>query len=310
MDMDEMIIAVYCTVDDAMKQLIPQLPKGRVRERGPATTLCDSEVLTMEVVGSFWGLHQDSALFTHFKRHHAALFPALLRVHRTGFARQAANLWKIKEKLWQHLLLQVPRHAHLSFIDSVPLPVCRFARATFCSRFRCADVQGVQASYGYDHVARQTFWGLRLHFHVVWPGVVRRIVITPAHVSDVAAAPELLAGAAGIVIGDRNYHAPALQDELEQVAPQAAPQARLLTPPKKKRPDEDKRRSKLLSHLRYRIETVFGQWCQRFKLKDVQARDTWHLANRLLRVVLCHTLCVLLNWQHDLRPLQFAKLLH
>jgi hypothetical protein len=31
-----------------------------------------------------------------------------LRVHRTTFARQSANLWKAKELLWQRLLAETP----------------------------------------------------------------------------------------------------------------------------------------------------------------------------------------------------------
>lgn len=300
-----MIIAVYCRVDDAVKQLLPQLPQGRLRQSGPRPVLSESEVLTIEVMGLFLGHAGDKATFDLFRRHHRALFPALSQVHRTTYIRQSANLWRLKEQVWQHLVNQMPHHPHLHFLDSIPLPVCRFARATFCRRFECEDAFGLQATYGYDHVARQTFYGFRLHLQVSFPGVVRRIVLTPAHVADVAATPDLMTGVEGVVIGDRNYHSPALQEELKT----SAPKARLLTPPKKKTPQEDKSRSALLSRLRYRIETVLSQWCGRLQLKAVHARDTWHLSNRLLRAVLCHTLCILLAHQHGFKPLQFAKLL-
>lgn len=305
MNLDEMIIAVYCTIDDEMKQLLPQLPKSRVRQSGPAPLLSDSEVLTIEVMGLFLGHAHDKATFDYFRRHHPVLFPALAGVHRTTYTRQSANLWRVKEKVWQALVKALPQHAALHFLESVPLPVCGFARATFCRRFDREDVAGLKAAYGYDHVARQTFYGFRLHLQVSFPGVVRRLVLTPAHVADVAASPDLLQNVQGIVIGDRNYHSPALQQNLKTLAPRA----RLLTPPKKKTAQEDKSRSAFLSRLRYRIETVIGQWCQRLQLKAVHARDTWHLTNRLLRAVLCHTLCITLAHRNGLQPLQFAKLL-
>jgi hypothetical protein len=62
-----------------------------LRERGPDPTLADSEVLTMEVVGEYLGLIQDSAQFAYFRRHYAHFFPALARLHRTTFVRQAAR---------------------------------------------------------------------------------------------------------------------------------------------------------------------------------------------------------------------------
>jgi hypothetical protein len=63
----------------------------RLRERGPEPTLADSEVLTMEVVGEYLGLIQDSSQFAYFRQHYAHFFPALARLHRTTFVRQAAR---------------------------------------------------------------------------------------------------------------------------------------------------------------------------------------------------------------------------
>ncbi len=200
MNLDEMIIAVYCTVDDAVKQLLPQLPQGRLRQSGPPPLLSESEVLTIEVMGLFLGHAQDTATFDLFRRQHHTLFPVLPQVHRTTYTRQSANLWRLKEQVWQHLVNQLPHHAHLHFLDSVPLPVCRFARASFCRRFKCQEATGLQASYGFDHVARQTFYGFRLHLQVSFPGVVRRLVITPAHVADVAATPDLMQDVEGVVV--------------------------------------------------------------------------------------------------------------
>src|SRR3712207_6647679 len=86
MDLSTFIVALFCLIDDRLKDL------GRLRERGPAPTLCDAEVLTIEVVGEFLGLDEDTELFAYFRRHYVHFFPNLLRVHRTTFTRQAANL--------------------------------------------------------------------------------------------------------------------------------------------------------------------------------------------------------------------------
>src|SRR5918998_4275146 len=104
MDLSTFIVSVFCLIDDRIADL------GRLRARGPAPTLCDSEVLTIEVVGEFLGLDEDTELFAYFRRHYAHFFPNLLRVHRTTFARQAANLWKVKELLWHKLLSLTPHH--------------------------------------------------------------------------------------------------------------------------------------------------------------------------------------------------------
>src|SRR5919206_2787423 len=64
MDLSTFIVAVFCLIDDRLKDL------GRLRERGPAPTLCDAEALTIEVVGEFLGLDEDTELFAYFRRHY------------------------------------------------------------------------------------------------------------------------------------------------------------------------------------------------------------------------------------------------
>src|ERR1051325_10567279 len=51
----DFLLLVFCLVDDELQAL----HLGRLRTRGPQPTLSDSEVLTMEIVGEFWGLDQD-----------------------------------------------------------------------------------------------------------------------------------------------------------------------------------------------------------------------------------------------------------
>jgi hypothetical protein len=65
MNLDDFILTCFCLIDE----LAPSVTKGkRLRERGPMPTLSDSEVVTMEVVGTYLGLAQDKALFDDFRR--------------------------------------------------------------------------------------------------------------------------------------------------------------------------------------------------------------------------------------------------
>ena len=268
-----------------------------LRQRGPQPALRDSEVLTLEAVGAFLGLAEDKALLAYFQTHYAHFFPALRSLCRTSFTRQAANLWKVKEGLWQHLVAQVPHDPRFTLVDSFALPVCRFARAPRCRRLR------EHAAFGHDPVARQTFWGLRVHALVAWPGVIVRLALAPADRSELEALQDMAGGLTGVVLGDRNYWSPKKASVL-------APQGVCLQAPYKSRKREPRPRlSALTSRLRYRIDTVFGQLCERFAVKRVWARDAWHLVSRLTRVALSHTLMVLINRSLGNEPLQFEHLL-
>ena len=127
-----------------------------------------------------------------------------MRLHRTTFARQAADLWALKERLWRVLLDRVAYDPSLSIVDSAPVPVCRFGRAWACSRFRG------EAAYGYDAASKATIYGFRGHMRVCWPGVVTARQMAAANVHDLDLVPELVEGAPGQVLGDRNYWDPKL----------------------------------------------------------------------------------------------------
>ncbi len=84
----------------------------------------------------------------------------------------------------------------------------------------------------------------------------------------------------------------------------------LLAPYSSKKGDPAPKESAPLSRLlRYRTDAVFSQLVGRYSVKRAWARDLWHLASRLLRKVLSHTVGFLLNHLLGNRPLQLAKLL-
>ena len=198
--------------------------------------------------------------------------------------------------MWQRLLSQIGCEPWLQLVDSFPLPVCQFARAT------AAGVSEARRPLATTCCLRQTFYCFRVHVLVAWLGVIVRFSLAPANVHETAVVPELVDGRQGVVVGNRNYWSPLLR---ERLAPQGL---QLQAPFKKARQDPWTRRSALLSHFRYRIDTVFGQLMDRYLIKRVRARDLWHLGHRLLRKVLSHTIAFLLNQGRDHPPLQLSKL--
>lgn len=83
---------IFCRIHDALNDCFAdQAGALKLRRRGPAPALDDREVLTMEAVGSFLGLAEDTAPFAHFRCRGLDLLPALGHVSRTRFSRQAAN---------------------------------------------------------------------------------------------------------------------------------------------------------------------------------------------------------------------------
>lgn len=289
MDISTFLIIVYCLVDDSLKGC-------RLRKRGPQPRLSDSEVITMEIVGEFLGIDTDKDLYNFFRWHYRDWFPAIRRIHRTTFTRQAANLWKVKEWIWQQLLREMSFDRQISLVDSFPMPVCRFARAYRCRRLR------EQAAYGYDEVARQTFYGLRAHLRVCWPGVIVDTRLVAANIHELTVAEDLFEKVHGWALGDRNYWSPELAEKSR------SQELTWLTPYKSAKREKQPLPTWVM-HKRYRIETLIGQLVERFNAKKVWARDAWHLLSRWIRKVLSHTMAVFLCLEFGYSPLQFASLL-
>ena len=245
----------------------------RLRSRGPNPTLADSEVVTLELVGEFWGLADDQALDRYFRRYHAAEFPALSRVHRPSFVRQAAKLCGVKRRIQRRPAERLSRPEEPWLVDSLPLPVCCFARACTCRRF--AGLAG----WGYDPVAVKPFSGFRRHVRTSPDGVIQAYQLAAADAAETEVIWDVAPAPLGVGLGDRNDGSPARQAEFQAAG------GRRLAPFKTARHDPDPRRSNWLLRMRRRIEYSSGQLVERFRCRRLRVKDLGHLEHRLVRKI-------------------------
>lgn len=192
MTFDDYLLHLFYLFDTELEAL--NLTPRALRLRGPAPALCDSEVLTIEAAGEFLGIATDAGLYEHFRRYHSGAFPALPRVTRTTFLRQAANLWAVKRLLHERLLRRLPAAAAadpLSIVDSFALHVCRFTRARKCRLFKG------RAAYGFDAAEHHHFYGFRVHLRCSCQGAVLAVELAPGNVADLPMVHELAPPACG-----------------------------------------------------------------------------------------------------------------
>jgi len=125
MERDIFIISVYCLVVEIMQKIENSY---KFRSKGFAPKLTDAEVITIEICGEFFKLHEDTEIYHYFRRHYLDYFPNL--PDRTTFVRQSANLWQAK-LICQRILVLASGAAGdaVQSIDTLPLPVCTYRAA-------------------------------------------------------------------------------------------------------------------------------------------------------------------------------------
>ena len=296
MSLEEFITWVYCWVDDQLQKL---LKDKRLRARGFAPGLSDAEVIAMELIGEFQGYDTDQGIWKYFRTHWRSWFPRL--GSRSQFAKQAANLWAVKQQLHVRLMEQLgARRDPVHVVDGFPLPVSHFRRAQRCRRFE------EQADYGYCASKAEHYYGFKGHVLLDLHGSIAGFTLTAAQASEREAVWELTESIeGGLMLGDKGYLGAFFQSELWDFR-----QIGLETPCRGNMVDSLPRSwRRQLNALRRRVETTIGQLVERFHIERTWARSLWSLTNRLTRKLFAHSLGVLANRQLLQEPLQLEKVI-
>jgi len=292
--LEDFIITVFCWIADIYAQLVDP---AQFRRRGFAPSLSDEEVITMEIIGEFLGIDADKGICRYFKSHWNEWFPSL--GSRQNFAKQAASLWNVKQRIQQQIVVQLyATEDKLHIADGFPVPVCHFKRASFSKTFKGS------ASYGFCASKGETYYGFKGNVMISSEGIITDITLSAANVDERASLWDIVRNISGIVFADKGLNGVDLQRELK-----IHEDINLQTPVRKNRPDtRGKDAQTWLISTRRLVETVIGQLTEQFNIQKVRARSLWHLTNRITRKVLSHTMAVMINKSLGNPPLQFEKL--
>lgn len=293
MSREDFIIHVFCLVEKYYSEIV----KHPLRRRGPSSMLFDTEVITMEVVGEFLGMHEDKAIWDYFKSHWLNWFPKIGT--RKTFVKQAANLWRVKELLQQVIakdLLAFDDDIHL--FDGFPLPVCHFKRAGFSRNFRG------DAAYGYCAAKDERYYGFKGHLVISLSGVATEYTVTSANVDERDVLPELTDSIRGLLIADKGLIRPSLGLELQKKGVNL--QTPLRSNMKDDRPNEF---IKKIVAVRRLVETTISQLTERFAIAAIRAKTLLHFLRRFTRKILAHTIAFAINKKiNPDNPMQFENL--
>lgn len=294
MPLEDYIISVFCIVDDSLKQSSGELI---LRQRGFPPKLTDAEVITMEIVGEFLQIDTDVGIWRYFREHWLAWFPQL--GSRANFAKQAANLWHVKQKMQLYLSDDLQATIDpIHFSDGFPIPVCHFKRAYFSQLFKG------EATYGHCASKDETYYGFKGNLVISSSGIITGITVTQAHIDERESLYDIVDNIGAVLIADKGLIGEYYQEQFRQETG-----VNLQTPTRNNMNDSrGKDCNRWLTSTRRLVETVIGQLTERFHIEKVRARDLWHLTSRIARKVLAHTVSAAINKKIGNPILQFEHL--
>jgi hypothetical protein len=270
-----------------------------LRQKGFPPKLTDAEVITIEICGEFFKLHEDTEIYHYFKRHYLDYFPNL--PDRTTFVRQSANLWQAK-LLCQRILIAAAGAASdaVQSIDTVPLPVCTYTRGGRRDK-RFATL----ADYGHCAAKKMDYYGFKLGLRICRAGMITHFPLLSARAHDVNHLGTLIEGFSGTVPADKGF-----LDEYQAQLWLDRQQTQVIAPLKSnmETSPEQVKLVKKTKYWRKLVETVGSQLTERFQITKIKVKDLWHYQNRIFRKILSHTVGVFLNLQNGNKGLQLAQL--
>ena len=169
LDIDTFLVGLYTIVDDLYRE---RFEAKKPRRRGAKPRLSDSEVLTIAIIGQWFG-SSESAFVRYAHNHWSGYFPELLSQSATNRrARDLAGVLTHMVPLMAAQLQQVlPAY---QAIDGVPVPLMRVCRG------RRHRLFGDEAGIGKGGSDRHWYYGCELLLAVTPEGVITGFLAGPA----------------------------------------------------------------------------------------------------------------------------------
>lgn len=253
------------------------------------------ELIGMNLTAEFMGIHSECQLFRDIK----ATYLASL-IERSVYNRRKRNLFNQIEKVRQLLAKDFNEFEDAFIIDSMPLEICKNARATRSKI--CREVDYALPTRGYCAAQKSYYFGYKLHGICSLSGVIQSLDITPASVHDIHMLKDVkITYSNCTLLGDMGYLSADIQLNLFETA-----QIKLQTPMRKNQANY-LQQPYVFKKGRKRIETLFSQMCDQFRIRENYAKTFNGFKTRILSKITAITLVQHLNKFVFNRPINNLK---
>jgi hypothetical protein len=257
--------------------------------------LSNLELIAMNLAAEFMGIHSECQLFRDIPN---TFLDGL--IERSVYNRRRRSMFSQIEKLRCVLARAFNEFEDAFIIDSMPLEICKNARATRSKI--CRDIEYAQTTKGYCAAQKSYYFGYKLHGICSLSGVFQSIDITPASVHDIQMLKDVKMNYSKCtLLVDMGYLSSEIQLNLFETV-----QINLQTPMRKNQL-EYVEQPYVFKKGRKRIETLFSQMCDQFRIRENFAKTFVGFKTRIISKITAITLIKHLNKFVFNRPINNLK---
>lgn len=283
----------YLKILDVINSL--QLDFNACISAGRKPKMTDIEVIALSLTAEYMSIDSENSLFKQLNKQE---IPNLLE--RSQFNKRRRKLFLFLEEVRIKLASRFLEFEDYFIVDSMPLEICKFSRhrrIKICKNdFETAPSKGFCASQN------NWFYGYKLHGVCSVNGVFHSLDITKAEVHDIHFLKTVKNQLSDcVLLGDRGYLSQNVQLDLFQTA-----NIKLETPKRINQKDY-KPQPYIFRKSRKRIETLFSQLCDQFKIRNNYAKTFLGFKTRILAKITALTLVQYINKFIFDRPINNIK---
>lgn len=245
--------------------------------------LSDIELISLDLTAQYMSIDSECQLFRVLDKQTLSN-----KIERSVYNRRKRNLAPFIEKIRRKIASKFNEFQDVFMVDSMPLEVCklsRSSRAKICKEdFHYAPDKGFWASQ------QMYFYGYKLHAVCLLNGVFESIDITKASVHDVHFLKDIETQISDcLLLGDKGYLSSSQQLDLFESA-----NLKLETPMRSNQANY-KKQPYIFRKSRKRIETLFSQLCDQFKIRNNYAKTFNGFKTRVLAKITSLTVIQYIN---------------
>lgn len=245
--------------------------------------LSDIELVAIDLTAQYMSIDSECQLFRTISG-----LEIEQKIERSVYNRRKRKLTSFIEELRLLMAAKFNEFEEYFIVDSMPLEVCKLSRSTrakICKEdFYSAPDKGFCASQN-TH-----FYGYKLHAVCSVNGVFESIDISKASVHDIHYLKDIKQQLSDcVLLGDKGYLGAQHQIDLFETA-----NIRLETPMRKNQ-NEYKKQPYIFRKSRKRIETLFSQLCDQFKIRNNYAKSFQGFKTRIISKITSLTVIQYIN---------------